>query len=110
LFALSQLARPPAGSASIDVLASDAVATKGLAAIFVPFVADTFSPLEGVASVPSRCGPASYPRVLRCCAAFAKIDGTEAREAEKLRGPHTMPLSRAFEILELLIGRITDNT
>ena len=43
MFALSQLARPPAGSASIDVLASDAVATKGLTAIFVPFVADTIS-------------------------------------------------------------------
>lgn len=54
-------------------------------------------------------GPASYPRLMRCCAAFAKIDGTEAREAEKLRGPHAMPLCRAFEILELLIGRITDH-
>jgi len=39
LFALSQLARPPAcnASASIDVLASDVVATKGLTANFVPF-------------------------------------------------------------------------
>ena len=42
MFALSQLARPPAGSAGIDVLAPDAVATKELTAIFVPFVADTF--------------------------------------------------------------------
>ena len=39
-----------------------------------------------------------------------QIDGAEAREAEKLRRPHTMPLSSAFEILELLLGLITDNT
>ena len=43
MFALSRLARPPACSASIDVLACDAVATKGLAAIFVPFVPATKS-------------------------------------------------------------------
>ena len=43
LFSPSRLARPPACNASIDVLASDAVATKGLTAIFVPFVPDTFS-------------------------------------------------------------------
>ena len=41
MFARSRLARPSAVSASIDVLASDAVATKGLTAIFVPFVPGT---------------------------------------------------------------------
>ena len=44
LSARSRLARPPACNDSIDVLACDAVATKGLAAIFVPFVAVTFLP------------------------------------------------------------------
>ena len=43
MFALSQLERPPACNARIDVLASDAVATKGLTAIFVPFVTGSFS-------------------------------------------------------------------
>jgi len=40
----------------------------------------------------------------------AKIDGTEARKAEKLGGPYTMPLSGVFEIVQLLVCRITDNT
>ena len=43
MFALSQLERPPACNARIDVLASDAVATKGLTAVFVPFVTGSFS-------------------------------------------------------------------
>jgi len=41
---------------------------------------------------------------------LAKIDCTDAREAEKLRRPHAMPLCGSFKILELLIGWITDNT
>jgi hypothetical protein len=42
LFALSRLTRPSGNKAGIDVLARDAVAVKGLAAIFVPFMAGTF--------------------------------------------------------------------
>ena len=41
MFALSRLARPLRRDAGIDVLARDAVATKELTAIFVPFVAVT---------------------------------------------------------------------
>jgi hypothetical protein len=42
LFALTGLTHPLRRDAGIDVLAPDAVATKELAAIFMPFVAGTF--------------------------------------------------------------------
>ena len=42
MFARSRLTCPSGPDAGIDVLAPDAVATKELAAIFVPFVAGTF--------------------------------------------------------------------
>ena len=55
MFARSRLTCPSGPDAGIDVLAPDAVATKELAAIFVPFVSGTFSGLPRAAARPDCC-------------------------------------------------------